>query len=83
MSIKVWDLNLKEIKCFKNIHQGLKKNLSLNLILLDIDVINDILMTKYDRFIVSCSDDRSIKIHHFDSKKLVHHFVDVHRGLII
>ena len=85
-SIKVFDLQTKQqLHHFADAHQG---TIILSFLLLRhlssfIGGVNSLAVLSDNRFIVSGSDDKSIKMFDLQTKQRLHHFADAHRGTII
>ncbi len=82
-SIKVFDLvNKKELHHFVDAHDGNQNltNLSYLSYLFQIGEIFSIAISPDNKFVVSGSGDKSIKIFDLETNKQIHHFADAHDG---
>ncbi len=74
-SIKVFDLSTQEeVYTFVNAHEG--KGGSC----LHITAIKSVAVTSDSKYLISGSNDRSIKIFELSTKQEIHHFENVHEG---
>ena len=81
-SIKLFDIRTKQlIHWFKNAHNGIffiKREVLVEII----DFIESVVISKDCKLIVSASRDRSIKIFDIKTKQQIHHFQDIHQGIV-
>jgi len=81
-SIEIFDLQTKQlVHHFEKAHQGIE---ILDLLLIDhLESITSVVVTSDNRYIISGSEDKSIKIFDLGTKQLVHHFETAHKGMEI
>ncbi len=84
-SFKVFDLQTKQqVHHFENAHQGKYPLLRQDLFLiLCLDAVRSVAVTSNNKFIVSGSADKSIKVYNIETQQLIHHFENVHQGKYI
>lgn len=76
-SIKVTDLTANSYR-FKEVHEG-NLMLILGLICL-LGYIKSVVVSRDNKYIISASEDNSIKMFDMITKKQVHHFKEAHEG---
>ncbi len=76
--IKIFDFNTKQqIHHFENVPQG-KCLLFQDHILFCLDVIRTVAVTHDNKYIISCSQDKSIKVFDLHTKQQTHHFENIY-----
>ncbi len=76
-TIKMWDLHLKTcVFTFEKAHT----RKSEHIILIFIENIRKLVITNNDEYIVTCADDKLIKVWDLQERKLAHTFEEAHSG---
>ncbi len=76
-SIKIFDIEGKKVvHHFQDAHEG--KFCFPTSLFYCVEKVRALAITPDGKFIVSCSDDHSIKLFDFQTKEQVHHFKDAH-----
>lgn len=82
--IRIFDLQAQKlIHRFKDAHKGKAFHRLQSLICHCLASITSLVVTPDNKYIVSGSEDKSIKMFDLDGKKLAHHFQDVHQGILL
>jgi len=82
VSIKIHDIQTKQqVHKFEDAHSGNFLRF-LFLISSNVETINSVVITSDDKFVISASSDKSIKIFDLNTKQQVHNFKDAHQGKI-